>query len=881
MAHVEAPELEPMLDKYDPAAIEQRWYEIWESEGAFHAEPDPDRKPFVIAMPPPNITGRAHMGHGSTYTPQDILVRWNRMRGRNAVWLPGQDHAAIATQNVVEKELAKEGKTRFDLGRDAFIARVWEWRREYGDVLYKQFRALGFGPDWERDRFTMDDGMSRAVIKVFVDLYNEGLIYRGTRLINWCPRCASTLSDSEVEREEREGTLYYVRYAGADGAPDAVVATTRPETIFADVAVAVHPEDDRYKAFIGKHVMRPLSPAPIPVIADNSVEREFGTGALKITPAHDFTDNEIGERHGLPQPSVIGFDAKLTGDVEPEFKGLDRLEARELAVRRLRERGLLVKEEPHATSIGICYRCETPIEPLLSLQWFVKMKPLAEPALGASRDGRVRFVPERYQKTYEDWLERIRDWNISRQIWWGHRLPVWYCSDDHATVAQTEPEKCATCGRMDLRRDEDTLDTWFSSGLWPFSILGWPDKTKELDAWYPTQVLVTAREIIFLWVARMVMLGIHFMKRDPFSTVFITPVILDAAGEKMSKSKGNSLDPLELVRDFGADATRFGIVNQMHAGQDVRFAVGRCDDARKFCNKLWQAVRFALTTFPELGEAREPLTCPDVQLTLADRYILDALAQTVQRVDAAYREFDFSEASDAIRTFVWNEVCDVYIEIAKDRAPTRACILGRVLTVALQLLHPIMPFITEELWQRLPHEEPRIGKSAWPDGAAAWIDKGSRAEMAQVLGFVDTVLALRGVPKLPYRELREVFIDGASPDYVALLKRESEIVERLGRASAVRAIGDGEFPKPESALSRRIGSAQVFLPVDAAVVERERASLDKEIEKSEREIDVIERKLASEGFVRKAPADVVEGERQRLQELKRSLELARDRRATL
>lgn len=872
---------EPMLEKYDPAAIERPWYEIWEAEKAFHAEPDPSRKPFVIAMPPPNITGRAHMGHGSTYTPQDILVRWNRMRGRNAVWLPGQDHAAIATQNVVEKELAKEGKSRHDIGRDAFIARVWEWRREYGHILYEQFRALGFGPDWDRDRFTMDEGMSRAVLKVFVDLYREGLIYRGTRLINWCPRCASTLSDSEVEREEREGRLYFVRYAGVEGAPDAIVATTRPETIFADVAVAVHPDDERYRALAGKRVMRPLSPRPIPVITDSTVEREFGTGALKITPAHDFTDNEIGERHGLPQPSVIGFDAKLTGEVEPPFLGLDRFDARDLAVRLLRERGLLEREEPHVTSIGICYRCETPIEPLLSLQWFVKMQPLAAPALAASREGRVRFVPERHAKTYEDWLERIRDWNISRQIWWGHRLPVWYCGDGHPTVAESTPQTCETCGRTDLVQDEDTLDTWFSSGLWPFSILGWPDKTKELAAWYPTQVLVTAREIIFLWVARMVMLGLHFMGREPFAKVLVTPVILDEQGRRMSKSLGTGIDPLDLVRDYGADATRFGIVSQMHAGQDVRFAVGRCDDARKFCNKLWQAVRFALTTFPELGRAKEPLACPDVQLTLADRYILDALARTVQRVDAAFRAYDFSEAADAIRSFVWNEVCDVYIEIAKDRAPTRACILGRVLSASLQLLHPIMPFITEELWQRLPHEERRIGSSPWPDGAAAWIDESARADMRDVLTFVEAVLALRGVPKLPYRELREVFVDGAEPELIRLLQREAAILERLGRASAVRAIGNGQFPRPESALSRRIGAAQVFLPVDAAVVERERASLEKEIEKNGREIDTIERKLASEGFVRKAPADVVEGERRRLEDLRRSLELARDRRSSL
>ena len=869
---------EPMLDKYDPAAIEPRWYSIWEAEGAFHAEPDPAKKPFVISMPPPNITGRAHMGHGSTYTPQDILVRWQRMRDRNAVWLPGQDHAAIATQNVVEKELAKEGKTRYDLGREKFIELVWEWRQKYGDVIYQQFRALGFGPDWQRDRFTMDDGMSRAVIKVFVDLYNEGLIYRGTRLINWCPRCASTLSDSEVEREERPGFLYYVRYRGEDGTPGVIVATTRPETIFADVAVAVNPEDERHRDLVGKRVVRPLSPAPIPVITDASVERDFGTGALKITPAHDFTDNEIGERHGLPQPSVIGFDARMTGDVEPEFVGMDRFDARELAVRRLQERGLLVEVQPHQTSIGICYRCDTPIEPLISLQWFVKMKPLAEPALEASRDGRVRFVPERYQRTFDDWLSRIRDWNISRQIWWGHRLPVWYCGVDHATVAETRPANCVACGRQDLRQDEDTLDTWFSSGLWPFSILGWPDQTPELAAWYPNQVMVTAREIIFLWVARMVMLGVHFLGKDPFSIVFVPPLVLDEQGRKLSKSLGNAMDPLDLVRDYGADATRFGIVSQMHAGQDVRFALAKCEEARKFCNKLWQAVRFALMTFPELAQREAPLAVPDgVQLTLPDLYILDALAQAVQQVTASLKAFDFSGAAEALYEFVWHRVCDVYIEIAKDKEATRAPILGRVLSGALQLLHPIMPFITEELWQRLPHEGHRIGRSAWPHGAAAWQDGKARADMARVLEFVETVRALRAVPQLKNHEPREIFVDGAQPELMALLLREAGVIERLAHASNIRPVASGEFPRPEHALSRRMGSVQVYLPVDPSVITRERDRLTREIETNGREAEAIERKLAIDGFVKKAPPEVVASERKRLEQLQETLRLARER----
>jgi valyl-tRNA synthetase len=873
---------EPMLDKYDPAAIEASWYARWEAEGAFHVEPDPSKKPFVIAMPPPNITGRAHMGHGSTYTPMDILTRWNRMRGRNAVWLPGQDHAAIATQNVVEKDLAKEGKTRFDLGREKFVERAWAWRTQYGDLIYRQFRALGFGPDWQRDRFTMDSGLSRAVIKVFVDLHREGLLYRGTRLVNWCPRCASTLSESEVEREEQAGFLYHVRYAGIDGAPDVVIATTRPETIFADVAVAVHPQDERYRGLVGRYVMRPLSPTPIPVIADESVDREFGTGALKVTPGHDFTDYEIGERHQLPQISIIGLDAKLTGDVEPEFSGLDRFDARRLALQRLRERGLLLDQQPHIVSAGVCYRCDTPIEPLLSLQWFVKMKTLAEPALRASKEGRVKFTPERYQKTYEDWLEKIRDWNISRQIWWGHRLPVWYCANDHANVAETAPQVCATCGLGDLKQDEDTLDTWFSASLWPFSILGWPDKTRELEVWYPTQLLVTSRDIIFLWVARMVMMGLHFLEKEPFSSVFVTPLILDEQGRKMSKSLGNALDPMDLVRDFGADATRFGIVSQMHAGQDVRFSVAKCDEARKFCNKLWQAVRFALMTFPELADEQSPLPLAGgTALTLADRYILDALAQTVNRVTEALKSFDFSEAGSILYSFVWNQVCDVYIEVAKDKAPTRAPIVGRVLSGALQLLHPIMPFITEDLWQRLPHSGTRIGNSDWPTGAMAWEDEGARAEMGRILEFVDSVRALRATAKLPYRELRDVLVDEAAPEFIELLEREATVVERLARAAHVNRVGEGGFPRPEHALSRAMGGAVLYLPVDAAFIEKERSAKVKEVERATAEADAIERKLSSEGFLTKAPPDVVIKERARLAQLRDEIRLAHERLASL
>ena len=870
-----------LADKYDPEALEAHWYALWEAEGAFHAEPDPSKPPFVIAMPPPNITGRAHMGHGSTYTPMDVLTRYHRMRGYNAVWLPGQDHAAIATQNVIEKELAKEGMTRYDLGPDKFRERAKLWRETYGHIIYEQFRALGFGPDWQRDRYTMDAGLSRAVTKVFIDLYREGLIYRGLRLVNWCPHCQSTLSDSEVEHEDAQGTLYFVRYRAEDGSDGIVVATTRPETIFADVAVAVHPNDPRYAALVGTKVIRPLLPAPIPVIADAAVERDFGTGALKITPGHDQADAEIGERHELPGTSVIGFDAKMTDAVEPQFVGLDRFAARDLAVETLRERSLLVREEPHQISQGTCYRCDTVIEPLLSLQWFVKMKTLAAPALAASRDGSVRFVPERYKREYESWLERIRDWCISRQIWLGHRLPVWYCANDHVNVAERKPQKCATCGLHELTHSEDTLDTWFSSALWPFSILGWPEHTKELEVWYPTQLLVTAREIIFLWVARMVMMGLHFLGKVPFSEVFVTPLIMDEQGRKMSKSLGNSLDPMELVDEYGADATRFGIVGQMHAGQDVRFSIERCEDARKFGNKIWQATRFALTTFPEISDAQgrlagRPLQLPaETELDLADRWILDALVQTIARIERAAAAYDFSEWAQAAYTFIWNQLCDVYIEIAKDRKATRAPVLARTLSAAMQLLHPLMPFLTEELYQHLPHEADRIERAPWPHDAGRE-DTPARKEMGTLLAFGETVRELRAVPQLPYRELRDVTVVGADPSLVALLTREATIVRTLARAD--RVIADG---KPQAALSRRMGTVEVFLPVDTSYIERERDRLRKEVDKLHNDIDALERKLATGGFKEKAPPAVVEKEEARLAQLRATLEKTSERLSSL
>jgi valyl-tRNA synthetase len=871
---------EPLLEKYDPAAIESAWYRRWETEGAFHAEPDPSRPPFVIPMPPPNITGRAHMGHGSTYTVMDILTRYHRMRGDNAVWLPGQDHAAIATQNVIEKELAAEGLTRFDLGPEKFRERAAAWKEKYGHIIYEQFRALGFSPDWQRDRYTMDAGFSRAVVKVFVDLYREGLIYRGTRLINWCPHCRSTLSDSEVEREDVAASLVFVRYPDAEGGDGIVVATTRPETIFADEAVAVHPDDPRYRHLVGRRVVRPLSPAPIPVIADPAVDREFGTGALKITPGHAQEDADIGERHALPARSVIDVEGRMTSDVEPAFAGLDRAAARRLARDVLAERGYLVREEPHTVAQGVCYRCGTAVEPLLSLQWFVKTAPLAGPALDATRSGRVRFVPERYTRIYEDWLERIRDWCISRQIWLGHRLPVWLCPHEHVTVAPETPTACNVCGDPKLEQVPDTLDTWFSSALWPFGILGWPDQTRELAVWYPAQLLVTAREIIFLWVARMVMMGLHFTGREPFQTVFVAPLILDEQGRKMSKSLGTSTDPMDLVRTYGADATRLGIVSQMHTGQDVRFSQDRCEAARRFGNKIWQATRFALGTFPALAAAEAPLPLPvDESLTLADRWILDALAQAAHDVEQAAQTFDFAGWARALHVFIWNRLCDVYIEIAKDRGPTRAPILAYALSRALELLHPIMPFVTEELWQHLPHAQARIEQAPWP-ARAGRRDARARSEMETILQFVETVLSLRAVPKLPRSAAREIVVAGAPDDLLGVLNAERAILRTLAGVAGIRALGPGD-ERPPHALSRRMGPVEVLLPVEAAFLERERSALRSEIESQQAAIAELERKLASRGFLEKAPPGVVEKEKARLEALRTTLAISSERLASL
>lgn len=852
---------------YDPASVEPKHYQRWERGGFFHEEPDPARPPFIIPMPPPNVTGRAHLGHGSTYTPMDVLTRYHRMLGDNADWLPGLDHAAIATEAVLVRELASQGISRDSLGRDGFIERAWEWSRTYGGTINEQFRTLGFGPDWQRERFTMDDGLSAAVRKVFVALYREGLIYRGKRLINWDPKGKTTVSDAEIDHVERDSFLWHVKYPSKDGTYSIAVATTRPETMLGDVAIAVHPDDERYRELIGKTVLAPpLLQREIPIVADDAVELGFGTGAVKVTPAHDQTDYDIGLRHDLPMPQIMDFDARISGDeidVGP-YAGLDRYEARARIVAALRASGLLIDEQPYRHAVAISERSGEVIEPLLSLQWFVKMKPLAEPALQAYRDGRLRFVPSRYGRTYELWLENIRDWNISRQLWWGHQLPVWYTPAGDVVVGETEEEALQIArerfGTSDLVRDPDTLDTWFSSGLWPFSILGWPEKTAELHCWYPAQVLITGWEIIFLWVARMVMLGMHFAGGVPFPTLFIAPLVFDAQGRKMSKSLGNAIDPMDLVAKYGADAFRMGILRQMRLeGQEIRFQESRCEEARNFNNKIWNATRYILS-LPEGLPRAMTLPKPDA-LTVADSWILARLHDTVVTVSDAFDAFDFGTAADAAWRFIWYEFCDWYVEATKTPGnhATRAAVLSFVWNNAMRVLHPIEPFISEEVWLRLPHDGATIMTASWPDRFEIPVDRDAAAAFEAHMSATEQIRRLKADLGLPLGSRPKTRIP-ADIDPAAQAAIQSYTP---GAAGATLA--------PDGDLRGGINAIVVEAPKELLLerYQKDAARLRSEVERGEK-------KLANPQFVAKAAPDVIAKEREKLRgyqdELARALD---------
>ena len=879
---------------FNPQEIEEPIYRWWEERGFFTPRIDWSRKPFVIAMPPPNVTGELHMGHAMFVTLEDLMIRYHRMRGDPTLWVPGTDHAGIATQVMVERELAREGLTRQQLGREKFLERVWAWKEKYGGTITRQLRRLGASCDWTRERFTMDPEHSRAVREAFVRLYERGLIYRAEYLINWCPRCGTALSDLEVEREEEEeGLLYYIRYPlvgdgwerpaapwgsgrWAEGARAFItVATTRPETLLGDTGVAVHPEDARYAALVGRTAVLPALGRRIPILADPAVDRDFGTGAVKVTPGHDPIDYEIGERHGLPRINVMNPDATLNENAGP-YAGMDRFRAREALVADLEREGLLERVEPHRYAPGRCQRCDTIVEPMLSLQWFVNAKPLAEEATRAVKEGKIRILPERFEKDYFRWLENIRPWCISRQLWWGHRIPAWYCDDcGHITVAREDPTACARCGSPRIRQDEDVLDTWFSSALWPFSILGWPDDTEDLRYFYPTTVMETGYDILFFWVARMVMMGLAMTGEVPFRIVYLHGLVRDEKGEKMSKTKGNVIDPLVVIRDYGADALRFTLATGSTPGNDMRLSLQRVAGSRNFANKLWNAARFVLSQIS--GPIARP-SLEDPGLTLPDRWILSLYHRTVAAVTEALEGFDFGEAGRLIYEFTWDAFCDWYIEIAKeplyrgseaDRARTRG-VLVYVLDGILRLLHPYMPFITEALWGYLRQagvtdEAEGLIVAAWPTPGP--VDPAAEADMQILIEVIRTLRNARETYRVPSEQRLAAVL--AVGDKRPLFEAHRSLLVSLARLDPERLVlREAAEPVPENALIYPVGEVRIYLPLAGLVdLEAERARLARELADLEARIARTERLLASEFAVR-APASVVEKERRKLEELK-------------
>ena len=866
---------------YDPASVEKKWYEYWEKNGYFHAEVEKDKEAFSIVIPPPNITGQLHMGHALDNTLQDILIRWHRMLGHNTLWMPGYDHAGLATQIKVEEVLKKEeGKTRYDLGREEFLKRVWAWKEQYGDHIINQLKCLGVSCDWERKRFTMDEGCSEAVREVFVSLYEKGLIYQGSRITNWCVNCNTALSDIEVEHEDEAGHLWHIRYPVVEEEGTYLtIATTRPETMLGDTAVAVNPEDKRYGHLVGKTLRLPLTDRIIPIIADSYVDLEFGTGAVKITPAHDPNDFEMGMRHNLESIVVIGMDGHMTAEAG-KYAGQERYECRKNLVRELDEQGFLVKVEDHNHAVGHCQRCRTVVEPLVSKQWFVKMAPLVQAAVDCVEDGRTQFVPERFTKTYTGWMDNIRDWCISRQIWWGHRIPVWYCDDCGEVIAsRTDITVCPKCGGK-LRQDEDALDTWFSSALWPFSTMGWPKKTELLEQFYPTSVLVTGYDIIFFWVARMLIMGMEFMKEIPFEKVFIHGLVRDSQGRKMSKSLGNGIDPLEVIDKYGADTLRFMLITGNTPGNDMRFYWERVDATRNFANKIWNASRFVLMNME--GYDTKAKLAP---YTLADKWILSRLAHTEKEVTDLLGRFELGEAGRLVYEFIWGEFCDWYIELAKPRlynkenAEERATaqhVICEVLSSSMKLLHPYMPFITEEIWQCLPHEGDSIMVAAWPESDEQLFNAEAEAAMNAIMEAIKAIRNMRAevnvapgkkVPAilLVADELQQVVADNQS--YIKLMASVDEL-------SILPAGGD----KPENAMAAVTKGIEVYLPLKGLIdVEKETQRLNKELDGMTKEIGRIEGKLNNAGFLAKAPAEVVEKEKTKAQEIAVKMQAIQER----
>ena len=866
---------------YDPQSFERKWYQYWEENDFFHAEVEKGKKPYSIVIPPPNVTGQLHMGHALDNTLQDILIRYHRMRGDNTLWMPGCDHAGIATQAKVEGVLREEGTDRYALGREKFLERVWQWKEEYGNRIMYQLRMLGSSCDWARQRFTMDEGCSKAVREVFVSLYEKGLIYQGTRITNWCPCCNTALSDIEVEHEDEKGHLWHLRYRVEGTDRYVEIATTRPETMFGDTGVAVHPEDERYQDLVGKTLILPIVERRIPLFADEYVDPAFGTGAVKVTPAHDPNDFEMGLRHNLEQIKVIENDGTMSEGLG-RYSGLDRYECRKLLVKELEETGVLVGVEEHEHAVGHCSRCHTTVEPLVSKQWFVKMESLAKPAIEAVRDGRIQFVPERFTKIYENWLENIRDWCISRQLWWGHRIPAWYCDDcGKTTVSREDVKVCSHCGGTHLHQDEDVLDTWFSSGLWPFETMGWPEATEELEHFYPTSVLVTGYDIIFFWVARMVMMGMEFGKDIPFRHVFIHGLVRDSQGRKMSKSLGNGIDPVEVIDKYGADTLRFMLITGNTPGNDMRFYWERVESARNFANKIWNASRYMLMNLEGFDRSFTP---SEEDYTLADRWILSRYARTAQGVTENLDKFELGEAGRMIYEFIWNEFCDWYIELTKARLydkeqerprMTALYVLSHVLERTLRLLHPFMPFLTEEIWQKLPHEGKSIMVSQWPGDGDSFLDDAAEKHMTAIMETIKIVRNLRaevGVAPGKHSELMLRFTDeGLRP----VFESHEGYLKALAAADPVTFLSAGA-DKPENAMTGVVNGVEIYLPLKGLIdVEKETARMQKELDKLEKELSRLAGKLGNEGFLKKAPEQVVAAEREKLagyEEKKKSIE---------
>lgn len=857
-----------MQSKYNPKEFEDRIYEKWLEKKSFSANVNPDRTPYTIVLPPPNITGQLHMGHALDQTLQDVLIRWKRLQGFEALWLPGTDHASIATEVRVLKTIEEtEGLTKDQLGRDEFLRRAWQWRDEYGRIIVNQMQKLGSSCDWEKERFTMDEGCNHAVTEVFIRLYDKGLIYRGNRLINWCPDCKTTLSDAEVEHEEKSGAFWHIKYPVIGTDEYLEIATTRPETMVADTGVAVNPNDERYKHLIGKKCRLPLLDRELPIIGDDYVDIDFGTGALKVTPAHDPNDFEIGLRHGLEQLSGMNDDATMN-EVAGKYQGMDRFACRKAIVKDLDAEGYLVMTKEHPHNVGTCYRCSTVIEPMVSDQWFVKMAPLAGPAIDVVNNGETRIIPDRFTKVYMNWLENIRDWCISRQLWWGHRIPAYYCeSCPEIVVAKEMPDVCPSCGGTHFRQDDDVLDTWFSSALWPFSTLGWPEKTPELDYFYPTNVLVTGYDIIFFWVIRMVFSGLETMGEKPFDDVFIHGLVRDANGKKMSKSLGNGVDPLDVIEQFGADALRFMLATGNSPGNDLKFQIERVESSRNFANKLWNASRFVIMGLDEgLSELDGSET-----LTLADQWILSRLQTMVEEITGALDKYELGIAAGKIYEFTWNEYCDWYIELAKKRLygedaiakRTVQKVLVKVLKDILRLLHPFMPFITEEIWSFMPNTTGLLVTDKWPTVEGIYKNATAEKDMTMIMDAIRNLRNVRAEMEVAPSRKAKCMILATDSNVSSVLMNQSEYLITLASCSEV-AIADDKSAIPEDAVSAVIHGAELYLPLDDLIdFDKEMERLQKERTKLQKEVDRVISKLNNEGFVSKAPANLLEEERQK------------------